>query len=250
MKTMIPAIVAALTVTLSQPSFAAFGDLLKKLEQTLPSTVETDAQPTGNTTLDPATLSAGLKEALQLGSERAVAQLAAPDGFLANPAVHIPLPAVVDQSAILLRQFGLGTLVDQLETSMNRAAEQAVPAAAGQLRSAVEQMTIDDARRIYNGGDDAATRYFRQQRGEAIATEFRPLIRDAMNSVGVTRYYQQLVQQANQYPLIGNLNLDLEQHVTDAAVDGLFTTLAEQEALIRKDPAARSSELLKQVFGF
>ena len=238
----------ALCLCLGTPLAAAgFGDLLKKIEQQLPATTDSgQGAATSSSTLDSATLSAGLKDALRVGAERAVAQLAAGDGFLANPRVHIPLPASIQQASPLLDRFGLGALREQLEVSMNRAAEQAAPAAAAHLQSAQQAMTIDDAQRIFAGPDDAATRYFESKRGAQIGADFTPIIRAAMDQVGVTRDYQQRVDQASRYPLVGSLNLDLEQHVTRAALDGLFT---KQEALIRKDPVARTTDLLKQVFG-
>lgn len=239
-------------VSITQPAAAGFGDLLKQIEQKLPlsSPNQEPASTTqSNTQLDPSTLKTGLKDALRLGSERAVAQLANTDGFLANPKVHIPLPAALEQASALLNRFGLSTLSEQLEVSMNRAAEQAAPAAATHLKNALEALSIEDAQQIFAGPSDAATRYFENHSRQRIGNDFTPIIRTAMEQVGVTRYYQQLVIEAKRYPLVGNLNLDLEQHVTQYALDGLFTTLAEQEALIRQDPVARTTSVLKQVFG-
>ena len=199
---------------------------MKKLEAQLPATQSTEPPSSGRASgLDAATLSAGLKDALRVGAERAVAQLSATDGFLANPKVHIPLPATIAQASTLLDRFGLGALAEQLEVRMNPAAEQAAPAAATHLKNALEGMTIDDARRIFEGPTDAATRYFEAKSADRIGNDFRPIIQDAMDQVGVSRYYQQLVAAAKRYPLVGSLNLDLQQHATQAAVDGLFSTL-------------------------
>ncbi|MEH6470847.1 MAG: DUF4197 domain-containing protein [Halopseudomonas sp.] len=234
-----------------QPLQAGWGDLLKQIEEKAPELLQ-DNEPkaaTNSSNLDTDTLVRGLKQALEVGTQRAVDNVAKTDGYFANPAIKVPLPMAVETGSTLLRQYGMGTLVDEFELSMNRAAEKAAPQATQYFLETLQQMSIDDARQIYQGADDAATRYFQQHTSSQLETVFKPIITDAMEQVGVTRYYQELVQQARQYPLVGDMDLALENHVTEQALEGLFLMLAEEEKKIRQDPLARSTDLLKQVFG-
>jgi hypothetical protein len=132
---------------------------------------------------------------------------------------------------------------------MNRAAEKAAPKATEYFLNALKAMTFEDAKKIYEGSDDAATRYFQDKTSGDLESTFKPIIKDAMQQVGATRYYQQMVDEASKYPLVGDMDLNLENHVTDKALEGLFLMLAEEEKKIRQDPVARSTDLLKQVFG-
>ncbi len=159
------------------------------------------------------------------------------------------MPDTVESGAKLLRKFGAGSLVDDFELSMNRAAEQAAPQATEYFLNALKAMSFEDVKRIYEGSDDAATNYFKEQTSADLESVFKPIIRDTMESVGVTRYYQQMVDEASSYPLVGDMDLNLENHVTNKALQGLFLMLAEEEKKIRQDPLARSTDLLKQVFG-
>ncbi len=240
------------TVLLLQPPLtqAGWGDLLKKVEESAPELLQgKSATSTPTSALDTDTLARGLKQALEVGTQRAVDSVSKTDGYFANPAIRVPLPDVVNQGSRLLRQFGMGTLVDELELSMNRAAEQAAPEARAYFIQTLKEMSIEDAREIYQGGEDSATRYFQERTSTQLETAFKPKITAAMQQTGVTRYYQTLVKQASQYPLIGDMGLNLEDHVTGKALEGLFLMLAEEEKKIRADPLARSTDLLKQVFG-
>ena len=135
---------------------------------------------------------------------------------------------------------------------MNRAAEQAAPQATEILVSAIKDMSIDDARTILNGPDNAATEYFREKTSTRLTELFRPSVKTSMDQVGVTKYYGELTQEAVKVPMVGDLaqNYNLEDYVTQVALDGLFTMLAAEEKKIRENPAARTTELLKQVFNF
>ncbi|RDE24913.1 DUF4197 domain-containing protein [Motiliproteus coralliicola] len=232
-------------------AFAGFGDLLKQVEEQTPQLLQqsTNSDGASHSSLDTDTLIRGLKQALEVGTQRAVDQVSQTDGYLGNPSIRIPLPSVIDKGAKLVGKFGGQSLVDDFELSINRAAEKAAPLAAEPFLTTLKGMSFEDARRIYEGSDDAATRYFQDETSEELKTAFAPIIRDSMEQVGVTSYYQALVKQASQYPLVGNMNLDLESYVTDQALVGLFTVLAEEEKRIREEPLARSTELLKQVFG-
>ncbi|KGM06600.1 hypothetical protein LP43_1824 [Methylophaga thiooxydans] len=204
---------------------------------------------TADSTLDTSTIISGLKEALSVGSKRAIDTIGQTDGFLANPKIRIPLPPQVEQVGGLMRQFGMSGLADEFETSMNRAAEEAAPEATNIVINAIKNMSIEDAKQILNGPDNAATEYFKTKTSDQLSTMFRPTIENSLDQVGSTRYYNQLSEQVSDVPVVGqNLNVDLPGYVTEQALNGLFTMLAIEEKKIRENPAARSTELLKKVF--
>jgi hypothetical protein len=193
---------------------------------------------------------AGLREALVRGSEIAVGELGRPDGFLKHADVRITLPGPLESVGNGMRRFGMGGYVDAFETSLNRAAEQAVPEALDLLVASVRAMSIDDAMSILNGPDDAATRYFRERNETRLVERFLPIVREATASAGVTQAYKSMLGQAG---LVAQLfdpgSLDIDRYVTDQAIDGLFVLLAREEKNIRANPLARTSELLQRVFG-
>lgn len=236
---------------ISSPASADWGSMLDDLKSAgqslLPSS--SDESTTSTSQLDTSTIIAGLKQALEKGSEQAITSLSQTDGYLSNPEVHIPMPPRVQQVSDLISQFGMSSLADEFETSLNRAAEQAAPAATDIVLKAIRAMTFEDAKRILNGEDDAATSYFRDKTSDDIAALFKPSIETSLNQVGSTRYYNQLSDQVAQLPIVGqNLNVNLPDYVTEQALEGLFTMLAAEEKKIRENPAARTTELLKQVF--
>ncbi|MCW8884248.1 MAG: DUF4197 domain-containing protein [Motiliproteus sp.] len=231
-----------------QPLHAGWGDLLKKIEEKAPEIMNSEEGKSA-AGLDTETLIKGLKEALAVGTQRAVEEVSKTDGYFSNPTIKVPMPDTVESGAKLLRKFGGDSLVDDFELSMNRAAEKAAPQATEYFLNALKAMSIEDAKKIYEGSDDAATRYFQDKTSGDLENTFKPIIKDAMKQVGVTRYYQQMVDEASKYPLVGDMDLNLENHVTDKALEGLFVMLAAEEKKIRQDPVARSTDLLKQVFG-
>lgn len=241
----------ALSLALVQPAHAGWDDLLKQGEkilqqQTAPGDTTTSL-PAG---VDNATLAKGLKEALRVGGERAIERLAANGGFANHPDVRIPMPGMLESVGGLMRTYGLGSQVDAFESSMNRAAEQAISEATPVFVDTLEQMTLDDAKQIYSGGNTAATDYFNEKTRDRLSTRIQPLIEHAMANSGVTQAYQLLIGQAEQQvPMLQGMSPDLGDHVTNAALDGLFLRLAQEEKKIRKQPLARSTELLQQVFG-
>jgi len=196
-----------------------------------------------------ATITAGLKEALQIGAERSVSRAARPGGFLENPRVRIPLPPELEKVARGLRALGFSGAVDDLETAMNRAAERAANEAQGPLVNAVTSLTIADARAILSGRDDAATQYLRSHSEDALRARFAPVVESAMRAAGVYRAYEELRARNRALALLGDPTVELERHVTDETLDGLFTLIGDEEARIRKDPAARTTELLRVTFG-
>jgi len=203
-----------------------------------------------NSPLDYNTVIAGLKEALSVGSERAVSAVSKPDGYLSNELIRIAMPPQLKQASDLMRKFGLSSYADTFEESMNHAAEKAAPEATALIIDAINDMSIEDANKILKGSDDAATQYFREKTTSQLTNLFRPTIDASLNKVGTTKYYNDLTDKVAAIPLIGeNIDMNLTDYVTEQALDGLFAMIALEEKKIREDPAARTTELLKQVFG-
>ena len=200
-------------------------------------------------TLSDSKIVQGLKEALEIGTANAVKDVSKLDGYYKNPQIKIPLPQTVQKVESVLRAVGYGPKVDELSLSMTRAAERAAPEAKALFRDAVKGMTFEDARKILKGSDDAATRYFEDKTQGRLQELFTPIIHTAMDEGGVTLIYQQVYAKINTIPYADRLNLDLDAYVTGKALDGPFYMVAEEEQKIRKDPAARVTQLLKEVFG-
>lgn len=199
--------------------------------------------------LDTETLINGLKEALEVGSKRAIEGISQPGGYLNNKDIRIPLPKSIDKVASLLRKYGLSSQVDQFEESMNRAAENAAPQATDLIVNAVKEMSFEDAKKIYQGPDDAATQYFKEKTSDKLRELFQPSVKESLGQVGATRYYGELASEAKDIPYVGDkVNVDLDSYVTEEALNGLFTMIAAEEKQIRENPAARTTELLKKVF--
>ncbi|MGD2186673.1 MAG: DUF4197 domain-containing protein [Desulfobacterales bacterium] len=191
----------------------------------------------------------GLKEALEIGTQNAVAMVSRPDGYFKNPDIKIPLPEEIEKAGKYLRLAGYGSKVDEFEQSMNRAAEQAAPEAKQIFLGAVKELEIGDAQKILNGPDNAATNYFKDKTYPLLQKIFKPIIKDTMGQVGVTRQFQGINTKLASIPLADQASVDLDQYVTDKSLDGLFFMLAEEEKKIRQDPAARVTDILKKVFG-
>lgn len=229
------------------PASADWGSLFEDLKSTGQSLLSNSTNST--TTLDSDTIISGLKEALVIGSRHAIENVSQPDGYLANELIHIAMPPQLQRVDGLMRQVGLDAMADQFEQSMNHAAEKAAPEATNIIVSAIKNMTINDAKTILNGKDDAATDYFKQQTSDKLTALFRPVITDSLNQVGTTKYYNDLTKQIAAVPFVGEtVNLDLPDYVTQQALNGMFTMIAAEEKKIRENPAARTTELLKTVF--
>ena len=190
----------------------------------------------------------GLKEALEIGTSKAVTLVSEKNGYLKNPKIKIPLPKNVRKAESFLRSIGFGSKVDKFELSMNRAAERAAPKAKSIFWNAIKKMSFSDARQILKGPEDAATQYFRKKTSTQLQDEFKPIVNQAMSEVGVTQAYKSLDRKIRALPFTKSLSFDLDQYVTDKALDGLFLMLAEEEKKIRQDPTARVTDLLKKVF--
>lgn len=196
-----------------------------------------------------ATVGAGIREALAIGTERAATALSASGGYAKNPLLRIALPEPVQPVARALRQVGMGNYVDKVEGDMNRAAELAAAKAVPVFKTAVAQMTLADAIGLLKGGDHAATDYFRGKTEGTLRAQFAPIIQDSLRQTGYYDSYKAMLGVYNKLPLADKPALDLEQHILDRSLDGLFSKLADEEKLIRQDPAKQTTALLKQVFG-
>lgn len=198
---------------------------------------------------DAATPTDGLREALRVGTGRAVEALGRADGYLGNAEVRIPVPDKVESVAKALRTIGAGHVVDEFVTSMNRAAEAAAPLAKTVFVDTVRGMTFTDAVAILRGKNHEATDYLREHAGPRLAELFQPIVANKLESVGATRDFEELVGRAEKLPFVRRPVFDLDGYVTDEALDGLFKMIAREEEKIRKDPVARTTELLRKFFG-
>lgn len=191
-----------------------------------------------------------VREALEQGSRRAIGSLGKRDGFLANEKVRIGVPFPLRNVERAMRKLGQGKTADEFIISLNRAAERATPLAKSILLDAIKKMSVNDVVYIVRGPDNAATEYFRKTTSKQLTLSMLPIIKRATNKVGVTRSYKSLIKQAGPLAAFVDLRqLDLDAYVTQKCLDGLFLLIADEERLIRKDPVARTTELLKKVFG-
>lgn len=199
--------------------------------------------------LSDAKIASGLKEALRIGTANAVKTTGRPDGYFRNEAIKILMPEKLQTLEKGLRLVGYGPHVDEFVLSMNRAAERAAPHAKQIFWNAITAMTFDDARTILAGGDTAATEYFQVKTTDKLTVAFRPVVDKAMNEVGVTRRYKELVTRYQTIPFVKSETFDIDQYVVDKSLDGLFHVVGEEERKIRTDPTARVTTLLRDVFG-
>jgi len=192
---------------------------------------------------------AGLKTALEKGALAAVGLLGKTDGFLGNPKVRIPLPGYLEDAADLLRKLGQSKRVDELVTSMNRAAEAAVPMGKNLLVGAVKNMTVDDAKKILGGGDNSVTQFFAEKTRAPLGVQFLPVVTKATEKVGLVEKYNKVAGKAAGLGLVKKEDANIQQYVTGKALDGLYTIIGDEERKIRQDPIGTGSAILKKVFG-
>lgn len=190
-----------------------------------------------------------LKEALCVGSEDVVKRLGRTDGFNADIAVHIPLPPELRKVKKTLTKLGFSSLVDNLELKLNRAAEAAAPRARKLFVQAIAEMTFADIRGIYEGPDDAATRYFQEKMTSSLQAEMQPIVDDSLSQVGAIRAYDKVMGRYQSLPFVRDVKADLTKHVLERTTAGIFHYLAQAEAAIRKDPLRQTTDLLKRAFG-
>ena len=232
---------ACLILLLGVPAACAadMTDLLKSLP-TIPS---------GGTAQDSGTVASGLKEALSVGTKNAVGALSKTNGYFGNEAVKILLPENVRRAGDALRMAGYQKEVDAFVLSMNRAAEKAAPKAADIFAGAIREMSITDAQKILNGGNTAATEYFKSKTSSKLFDAFKPDISQSMNEVGVTKAYKAMTDRYTALmPFSKAESFDLDRYVTNKSLDGLFHMVGQEETKIRTNPAARTTELLRKVF--
>ncbi len=192
----------------------------------------------------------GLREALIQGISKGSDRVSQTDGYFKNPEIKIPFPPDVKKVENTLRDIGLGSEVDRFILALNRGAEEAAKEAKPIFIQAIRSMTIDDAWAILKGDPDAATQYLRRTTSAQLREKFKPVIQNALNKVNATRYYSDLINRYNQIPFVDKINPNLDDYATDKAIDGLFLMIAKEEKLIREDPMARTTDLLKRVFGY
>jgi hypothetical protein len=205
-------------------------------------------QGLGGGTLSDAKIGSGLKEALKVGTEATISLTGKTDGYFANQAIKILLPSQLQSADKGLRMVGYGPQLDEFVVSMNRAAEAAAPGAKKIFGDAIAAMSIQDVRKIWSGGDNAATQYFKSKTSNQLTAAFKPVVDKALNQVGVTRQYKELLGRAQSIPFMKTESLDIDRYVLGKSLDGLFVVLGEQEKQIRTNPAARTTDLLKEVF--
>lgn len=192
---------------------------------------------------------AGLKAALDKGTQLAVQRLGAENGFFGNDRIKIPLPESLQKVESGLRAIGMGKQADELVLRMNRAAEAAVPEAKTLFVNAVKQMTVQDAKGILSGGNDAATQYFRQKTSDPLAQKFLPIVQKAMAKVKLAEVYDKYAERGAQFGLVKKEDVKLESYITRKALDGLYVAVAEEEAKIRANPVQEGSAIIRKVFG-
>jgi RNA binding exosome subunit len=218
-----------------------FDDIMKEFPE-----VKSGVSQSG---LDQKTTVSGLKEALSIGTENAVKMVSKTNGYFGNQMVKILLPDKIQKVADAVAKLGFQEEVDSFILSMNRAAEAAAPKATSLFVNAIKAMSFDDARKILQGGDTAATEYFKGKTSKKLYDEFKPVVVSNMNKVGVTKAYKDMMTPYESLPLVPKESMDLDHYVTNKALDGLFLMVGQEEKKIRTNPAARVTDLLKTVFG-
>ena len=193
-------------------------------------------------------ITAGLKEALNVSAKEVVAQLSKTGGFNLDPKIRIPLPSTLARVDTALKAVGMGSMTTDLQDRMNRAAELATPKAQALFVDAIKKMTITDARDILSSKQDAATQYLRKIMGAQLAADMKPIIADTMAQTGAVKAYDAAVGKYNTLPMVSSVKTNMNDYVANKAMDGIFYYIAQEEAAIRQDPAARTTDLLKKVF--
>lgn len=221
----------------------------KELLRQIPGTGSSTGTGTTTAILSNQEIGSGLREALKVGVKTVVGQVGAVDGFNGDPLIHVPLPDSLQTVQKTLSRVGMSTLMDDLEVRLNRAAEAAAPEAQEVFWQAIDEMTMDDVRQIYDGPDDAATRYFERNMTPSLVERMKPIVDSSLAEVGAVRAYDNAIGRYKAVPFVPDVKADLTQHVLERALHGLFLYLAQEEAAIRQNPAKRTTALLQKVFG-
>jgi len=242
MKIKIGVILGVFFLNASPASSGIFDDFMKKINPALKGDTTGKVLSLGDTI-------SGLKEALSVGTGNAVSLLSKEDGYFSNELTRILMPEKIQNVADMLKKVGFGSQVDNFVLTMNRAAEKAAPQAKEFFIGAIKEMTFDDAKKILNGGDTAATDYLNDKTRDKIYAAFKPTVTSSLDQVGATKAYKDMIQSFTSLPFMSTQSLDLDHYVTDQALNGLFLRVGEEETKIRTNPAARVTGLLEQVFG-
>lgn len=237
------------TVVLAIAGLAAVGAAASRADQFSDFAKSMLQQPAAQSALSDADIGAGLKQALAKGTKAAVLDLGHSGGYWDNPRFRIPLPGPVEKLTSLLQGSGMGSQLDQLHLSFNQAAEKAVPVAADVFSEAVQKLTLNDVRAILNGPQDAATQYFKRATSDTLTAKFKPIVAGVTAKAGLAQQYDSVVNAAGPMASMLGDKTDLNGYVTQKALDGLFLRVADEEKSIRTDPAARTTDLMKKVFG-
>jgi hypothetical protein len=232
-------VIVVLILCKSEVGFPQLGKILDKAKKAVKGSAPLTAEE----------VAAGLKEALTNGISKGSDLTSKVDGYFKNPEIKIPFPPDVKKVETRLRQMGLGGEVDKFVLSLNRGAEDAAKEAKPIFVAAIKQMTIDDAFSILKGEPDAATQFLKKTTTSQLKEKFKPVVQKSLDKVSATQYYGDLVGTYNKIPLVQKVNPDLNEYATDLAIQGLFIMIAKEEKNIRQDPLARTSDLLKRVFG-
>jgi hypothetical protein len=237
--------VIAITASLLYGATKAHSGWLDKGLEMLKSPAGTTAQKA----LTSEEIGNGLKEALLVGSESVVSQLGKTDGFNLDQAIHIPLPEKFNTVKSVLGKIGMAPMLDDLELKLNRAAEVATPKAKELFVQAISEMTFEDVMNIYNGPEDAATRYFQDKMTPPLAREMQPVVEQSLAEVGAVQAYDNVMGEYRSIPFVPDVKADLTTYVIEKGMDGIFYYMGVEEAAIRQNPAKRTTDLLQRVFG-
>lgn len=232
-------VVLMVCLVITSHTYAQF-ESLKKAAKTLTG---------GSGSLSSAEIAEGLKEALTNGISKGSDLVSQVDGYFKNPEIKLPFPPEAKKAEEKLRQIGMGAEVDKFVLSLNRAAEDAAKEAKPIFVTAIKSMTIQDAAGILKGQPDAATQYLKRTTSSPLKDKFKPVVQNSLSKVNATRYYADLINAYNKIPLVQKMNPNLDDYATDKAIEGLFIMIAKEEKNIRSNPGARTSELLRKVFG-
>jgi len=232
-----------LAIFLASTSGGASAGWLDKLKELVPGDDEKQQS------LSSDDISGGLKEALRVGTENVVNNLGATDGFNLDPQIHIPLPKNLGQVKKVLGKVGMDSMLTDLETRLNRAAEIATPRAKQLFIAAINDMTLDDVMAIYKGPEDSATQYFKSKMSGPLAVTMKPIVDESLADVGAAKSYDEVMASYNSVPLVPKVDANLGDYVVEKGMDGIFFYLAKEEAAIRQNPSARTTDLLRRVFG-
>jgi hypothetical protein len=236
----VPALVAVALIVAGGSASAGWLDSLKE---------KLSGDDDKGQTLSNDDIGGGLKEALRVGTENVVGNLGTTDGFNLDPQIHIPLPGQLEQVKNVLGKIGMDSTLTDLELRLNRAAEIATPKAKRLFIDAINEMTLDDVMAIYKGPDDSATQYFKSKMSDPLAVEMRPVVDESLADAGAVKTYDSAMERYNSVPFVPKVEADLSDYVVQKGMDGIFYYLAKEEAAIRQDPAKRTTDLLKRVFG-